>query len=96
MRSLANQICKRPDESSLSPEISNLLETLESSVKSTKQKDEMREGETEEMMDESTEDFDRAAIKKQVRLEVRLYEGITLGYHAGSIFWGYKNNTLPS
>ena len=66
-----------------------MLETLESSVKGTKQKDGMREGETEEMMDETKEDFDGAAIKKQVRLEVRLHEGITLGYHTGSIFWGY-------
>ena len=48
MRSLANRICKRPDESSLSLEISNLLVTLESSVKGTKQKDDMREGENEE------------------------------------------------
>ena len=69
MRSLANRICKKPDESSLSPEISNLLETLESSVKVMKQKDEMKEREVEKVMDESKEDFDDGAvIKKQVRL----------------------------
>lgn len=69
MRSLANRICKKPDELSLSPEISNLLESLESSVKVMKQKDEMKEREVEKVTDESKEDFDDGAvIKKQVRL----------------------------
>ena len=38
----------------------------------------MRERETEEMMDETKEDFDGVAIEKQVRLEVGLHEGTTL------------------
>ena len=96
MRSLANQICKRPNESSLSLEISNLLENLVSSVKGTKQKVETREGENEEIMDESKEDSDGAAIKKQVRLEIRSHRPIALGYHLGSIFWGHQDITLPS
>ena len=67
MRSLANRICKRPDESSLSPEISNLLQTLESSVKVMEQNDEAKEGETEGVKDKNKEELDGAATKKQVK-----------------------------
>ena len=37
-------------------------------MKGTKQKDGMREGETEEMMDETKENFDGAAIKSRLDL----------------------------
>ena len=57
-------------------------------MKDTKQKVETREGENEEIMDESKEDSDGAAIKQQVRLEIRSHRPIALGYRVGSIFWG--------
>lgn len=69
MKSLANRICKKPDESSLSPEISNLLHSLESSVKMMQQKDEVKEEAAEEATDENKEDVDDAAVtKKQVKM----------------------------
>ena len=68
MRSLANRVCKKPDESSLSPEISNLLQDLESSVKVMKQKDEVKEKKAKEIINDDNEDFDEAVTKKQVRI----------------------------
>ena len=68
MRLLANRICKKPDEPSLSPEISNLLQDLESSVKVMKRKDKVKENDVIETMNENKEDFDEpVTTKKQVR-----------------------------
>ena len=63
MKSLANRICKKPDESSLNPEISDLLQSLESSVKVMKAKNKVKDGVAEEMMDGRE---DNGAVTKKV------------------------------
>lgn len=74
MRSLANRICRRPDESSLRPEISDLLQTLESSMKDMTEKD---DGEAEELTDE---DFDGIVAKKQVRHDQGVLGNLSFKY----------------
>lgn len=87
MRSLANRVCKKSNESSLSPEVSDLLQTLESSVKVMEQSNEVKEGETEEIKDEDKEELNGAVTKKQVKCGYSVLEILRFEYCTGSIFW---------
>ena len=84
MRSLANRVCKKPDEAALSPEICNLLQDLESSVQVMKGKEKMNEGEVEEVVDGQKE-FENSVTKKQVRNKWQIFTARNHNY-LGSIF----------